>query len=137
MIKGIIKGDILSSQHKHIAFAINAEGYNDAGFAGLISAKFWPELANTGPQELGTVLIHKTPSKTFYGLVCHSLKSQGWKDTPKLAKQCLDSIDIPEKETLAVVKIGAGLIGQMSGANPEAILREIENSKHDVEVFYL
>ena len=40
--------DILKSGEKRIAFAVNTEGINDSGFAGMISRKYWPELAYIG-----------------------------------------------------------------------------------------
>ncbi len=33
-------GDILKGNEKRIAFAVNIEGVNDAGFAGMISSRF-------------------------------------------------------------------------------------------------
>ena len=40
--------DILKSGAKHICFAVNTEGINDSGFAGLISRNHWPKLADIG-----------------------------------------------------------------------------------------
>lgn len=42
--------NILNSGETRIAFAVNTEGFNDAGFAGVVARNYWPELANTGPQ---------------------------------------------------------------------------------------
>ena len=34
MVVKTIQEDIFNTEAKHIAFAVNTEGYNDAGFAG-------------------------------------------------------------------------------------------------------
>ena len=56
MVVKTVQDDIFNSKAKHIAFAVNTEGYNDSGFAGQVSRKYWNELANCGEHELGTVL---------------------------------------------------------------------------------
>mgnify|MGYP001602394008 CR=1 FL=1 len=57
MIVNTTRGDVFQAPHKHIAFAVNTEGYNDAGFAGAVSSRYWPELANTGTKKLGDALM--------------------------------------------------------------------------------
>ena len=37
MVIETVRGNILSTPHKHIAFAVNCEGFNDAGFAGVLA----------------------------------------------------------------------------------------------------
>ena len=56
MVVKTARDDVLNSEAKHIAFAINTEGYNDFGFAGRVSSEYWNELANCGTHEIGTVL---------------------------------------------------------------------------------
>lgn len=77
MIHNRVRGDIFAASQKHIAFAVNTDGYNDAGFAGQVSSRMWPKLANTGGNKLGDVLTHKHDGKTYYALVCHSLDRGG------------------------------------------------------------
>ncbi|MDO4962773.1 MAG: hypothetical protein Q4E75_01555 [bacterium] len=48
MIIKTVQDDIFNSEAKHIAFAVNTEGYNDSGFAGQVSDKYWNELAICG-----------------------------------------------------------------------------------------
>ena len=109
------EGDILQGGEKRIAFAVNTEGINDAGFAGVVSRKYWPELANIGPCELGTVLEKATDDGiTFYALVCHSL-NDGWPAQTETIKNCFNAINCDEP--IASISIGTGLIGVLSGAN--------------------
>ena len=62
-------GDILQENEKRIAFAINTEGSNDAGFAGMISRRFWPELADIGETKLGTVLTKNVDGIEFFAVI--------------------------------------------------------------------
>ena len=100
------KEDIFKASCKHIAFAVNTEGINDKGFAGEVSRRYWKELAHIGPQELGEVLLHKADGKTFYAIVCHSLKESGggWDFAPGIIEKALNSLDIPEDEEIAIVE---------------------------------
>jgi len=136
MIVKRIKGNIFETQLNHIAFAVNTEGYNDSGFAGVVSSRYWSGLANTGNKRLGEVLHHTTlDGKTLHALVCHELKPNGWSQTPQMVEQCLNSI--PDNDEIAVVLIGGGLVGQMSGADVEAILSGMERSKKRLYVYSL
>lgn len=75
--------------------------------------------------------------KTFHALVCHSLGGDGWKRTPQTAEQCLNALDVPEDETIAVVLMGAGMIGQMGGADVFGNLGGMARSKKRVAVYTL
>lgn len=123
------------AKQKHIAFAVNTQGYNDSGFAGQVSSVIWPELANTGGNVLGEVLSHKNGTKTYHALVCHSLDSGGWNQTPQIACDCLSKIDIPIDEEIAIVLMGSGLVGMMQGADVNAILSALEKSERKLVVF--
>lgn len=135
MILDRVRGDIFAAPQKHIAFAVNTQGYNDAGFAGQVSSRVWPELENTGGNELGEVLKHPYGTKTYHALVCHSLDGGGWDETPRVAKECLDKLDVPDDEEIAVVLMGSGPVGMMQGANVEAILAGMETSKKKLVVY--
>ena len=124
--------NILNSGETRIAFAVNAEGFNDAGFAGVVARNYWPELANTGPQQLGTVLTKACFGVTFYGLVCHSLE-HGWKDQAKIIKECFDKIELDEH--VASISIGTGLIGILSGADFSQIKQGMENSNTKIVLY--
>ena len=136
MIIRKVPGDIFKGPEKHIAFAINVEGYNDSGFAGVISANFWPQLVNTGTQKLGTVLSKECKGRTFHAIVCHGLKSEngGWEQAPQMIKNGLDSINT-NGEPIAIVPIGAGLVGMLSGADPKANIMGMEASKQKVILY--
>ena len=124
--------DILKSGEQHICFAVNTEGINDSGFAGLISRKFWPELANIGECKLGTCLTHENNGVTYHALVCHSLHD-GWHNSAEIIKQCFDSI--PTDDKVATISIGTGLIGVLSGAHFSEIYRGMEDSSKQIVLF--
>ena len=63
------------------------------------------------------------------------MKVNGWSQTPQLVEQCLDSI--PGNKEIAVVLMGSGLVGQMGGANVNAILGGIERSRKRIYVYSL
>lgn len=128
------KGNIFGTSCKHIVFAVNTEGINDSGFAGQVSANYWPALAHIGPKPLGTVLSFKKDGKTFHAIVCHSLK-WGWKEAPMAVEQCLSALDISNDEPIASVQIGGRLIGQMSGADFPAIIQAMERSKKSIILY--
>jgi len=137
MIVNTTRGDVFRAPNKHIAFAVNTEGFNDAGFAGAVSSRYWPELANTGAQNLGTVLRHNANDKTFYALVCHSLGGNGWKKTAETVTKCLDKIEVSDDKTIAIVLMGAGMVGQIGGADVFSILGGMARSKKKVAVYTL
>jgi hypothetical protein len=60
MIVGRKVGDVVTGPERHVAFAVNTEGANDAGLAGTIAANYWPELATTGSIRLGEILSKAT-----------------------------------------------------------------------------
>lgn len=125
-------GDILKENEKRIAFAVNIEGANDAGFAGMISSRFWPELAYIGETKLGTVLTKKVDDIEFFALCCHSLK-EGWNNQQEVIKECFDAI--PGDEPVASISIGTGLIGVLSGANFDLIKAGMEASKKEIILY--
>lgn len=125
--------DILTGGETRIAFAVNTEGVNDSGFAGMISRKYWPELATIGESEIGTVLTKVTSDGiTFYALVCHSLNN-GWCNQTETIQKCFDAID--SDEPVASISIGTGLIGILSGANFEEIKKGMEVSKTKIILY--
>ena len=126
------QGDILAGGEKRIAFAVNTEGINDSGFAGVIARKFWPELAYVGETQLGQVLVHQANGIEFFALCCHSLK-EGWKDQFDVIRNCFDAI--PGDEPVATIKIGTGLVGILSGANFEQILGGMEVSSKEIILY--
>ena len=132
MVIKTIQDDVLNSEAKHIAFAINAEGYNDAGFAGRISSEYWPELAICGEHEIGTVLSKTVGDRTFHALVCHSLHNNGWgENQAEVIKECFDNIPV-EDEPIATIAIGRGFIGALGGANFRQIVCGMHDSKQQI-----
>lgn len=136
MIVKKVRGNIFEAPQKHIAFAVNTQGYNDSGFAGQV-ASFWTDLANTGGNQLGEILTHQHEGKTYYALVCHALEEGGWDNTPSVVKKCLNSINIPQDEEIAIVLMGSGMVGTLMGADVQAILNSMSQSKKKLVVYSL
>lgn len=127
-------GDVIAGSERHVAFAVNSEGHNDAGLAGNIAYKFWPELASTGAIRMGEILSKDTGNKTFHALVVHSLR-EGWDDAPRHIEACFNELQIPTDEEVASVAMGAGMIGMMSGANPAENLAAMERSDKSIVIY--
>ena len=134
MIVGTKRGDVITGSERHVAFAVNCEGYNDAGLAGNISYNYWPELANTGRIRMGEMLSKDTGSKVFHALVVHSLE-EGWSEAPKHIEECFNELQIPTDEEVASVAMGAGMIGMLSGANPQENLAAMERSNKSIVIY--
>ncbi len=134
MVAKTIQDDVFNSKVKHIAFAINTEGINDAGFAGQVSSQYWNELANCGKHEIGTVLSKTVGDKTFHALVCHSLHN-GWpEDQAQVIKECFDKIP-SNGELVATIAIGTGLVGMLSGADFRQIVYGMHESKQKIVLY--
>ena len=136
MIVDMIRADVLKAPQRHIVFAVNMEGFNDVGFAGQVSSRFWQELASTGPKKLGEVMTHEAGDHTFHAVVCYSLGKGGWQQTPELVTSALNVMDVA-KESIAVVLMGAGMVGQMSGADVYANLGALARSNKRIVVYTL
>ena len=134
MIIKTVQDNILNTEVKHIAFAINTEGLNDAGFAGVITSSIWPELECCGEHEIGTVISKTVGDKTYHALVCHSLYN-GWSDNQsEIIKQCFDTIQ-SNGELVSSVAIGDGLIGKLTGADFNQIARGMNDSKQQIVLY--
>lgn len=132
MIINTKNGDILAGNERRVAFAVNIEGINDAGFAGMIAKKYWPELAYIGETKLGTVLIKKVDNVEFFALTCHSLKN-GWNNQQEVIRKCFDAI--PGDEPVASISIGTGVVGVLSGADFSQIKAGMEASKKEIILY--
>lgn len=134
MVVKTIQDDIFNSKVKHIAFAINSEGLNDAGFAGQVSSQYWKELAFCGEQEIGTVLSKTIGDKTFYALVCHSLHNGWGENQAEIIKECFDKIPA-NGEPIAIIAIGTGLVGLVCGADFRQIACGMHESKQQIVLY--
>ena len=125
--------NIFDTEAKHIVFAINSEGYNDSGFAGVVAKRYWSELLYFGNNEIGSVYSKTVGDKTFHAIVCHSLK-KGWKNQKEVIRECFDKIP-SNGELVSSIAIGTGLIGQMSGADFRQILCGMYESKQNIILY--
>ena len=136
MIKKVVTGNVFTTSLSDIAFAINTNGFNDGGFAGRVM-KHTQKFASTGEQKLGTLITADGNGKKFHGIVCHSLNPGGWDKAPESITEALDKIDVPDNKEIAVVLMGTGMIGQMSGADGRANVKAIHASKKSCVVYTL
>ncbi len=136
MVTDIRRDDIFKTDLGYIAFAVNAEGYNDQGFAGIVARNYTSAIAYPGTKQIGTIVQAECKKFNFYGLVCHSLR-RGWHDAPGAIIESLDSIVLPRNYSVAVVLIGAGAGGKISDANHIANLRAIHDAKRSCVVYTL
>lgn len=144
MIVDVIRGDVLESKHSYIVFAVNTSGANDAGFAGAVASRYWPELSSIGPTPVGAILEKVwpgTPVRTFFAIACHELREGGWANAPEVIQRTLD--DISDRwlwmplGPIAVVLMGAGMIGKMCGADVLSNLGAMARSRLPVVVYTL
>lgn len=131
MVTRTIQEDIFKTDVKHIAFAVNVEGFNDSGFAGQVSSQYWNELENCEQHEIGTVLSKTIGNKTFHALVCHSLHDGWGENQAEIIKECFDKIP-SNGETIATIAIGTGFIGMMSGADFRQIVCGMHESQQNI-----
>ncbi|MCL2280770.1 hypothetical protein FWC31_02685 [Candidatus Saccharibacteria bacterium] len=128
--------DVFGYEGIDIAFAVNTEGFNDSGFAGQVAERFWPELANTEPCELGTVMSKTADDgRTYHALVCHSLKNGWGGNQAEIIEKCFNNIPDSTERTVASIAIGRGLVGQLTGADTEQIEAGMEASKTSIILY--
>lgn len=134
MVINEVRGDIFLTQDSHIVFALNTEGHNDSGFAGVVARNYFPEIANTGGNQLGEVLKKSIDGKTFYGIVCHSLEN-GWDNADEIILKALNEMDF--QDNASVVAIGTGFVGMLSGAPTGKIWDAFEQCNKNLTVYTL
>jgi O-acetyl-ADP-ribose deacetylase (regulator of RNase III) len=135
MIVRYVKGDIFKSPYQHIVFGVNAEGGHNAGFAGDVARRFWPELPTIGKKKLGTILEKTAGGRTFHALVCHQLRDDGWAQTPQLVEKCLNELKVDPAEEIAIVLIGSGFAGYLFRADVQAIMQAMERSNKKLIIY--
>jgi len=142
MIIDIKKGDILQAGVKNIIFAVNEEGINDSGFAGMISREYWPELSYH-PSQLGSILRKEIAEYNFYALVCHSIQ-YGWRNAASYIEESINAIRVPDQEgmyykpkELSSVFIGNGPVGKMQGADTLLILAAMARAYPRITIYTL
>lgn len=134
MITKTINDNIFKTKEKHIAFAINKEGLNDAGFAGQIAYNYWNKINDCKEREIGTVLSKKVGNITYHALVCFSLED-GWPENQKeVIEECFNNIDSKGKP-IATVAIGTGYVGILTGADFKKIVCGMNDSVQDIVLY--
>ncbi|MFA6018086.1 MAG: hypothetical protein WCT28_03655 [Patescibacteria group bacterium] len=134
MIVDALYGNILSTSHSHIVFMVNTGGQYFEGFAGIISDRYWPELASMMRRELGDVLTERVGSRTFHAIVCHSVGIDCWRHAPRYVEECLNKLDVPGDETLGVVLAVSGPV-VLPGPDMFAIIGAIARSEKRVIIY--
>lgn len=137
MVIDKVKGDIFASACRHIAFAVNTEGSNDAGFAGHVASRYWPELEEMGEAALGEVRSRRCGHYTFHALVCHVLDVGGFAQTPRYVEECLNKLDVPDDQVIGVVLMGSGPVGRALKADVPAIVEAMHRSTKSLIIYSL
>ncbi len=138
MIIEVIKGNIFDTDLRHIAFATNIEGRNDAGVAGTVAKYFTKEFLKVGKCNMGDLFSFPAAYRViFHGLVCHSLEEDGWKDAPNAITTALDKIQVADDEVIAVVLMGSGKLGKEGKADVASNIRAIHSSQKKCVVYTL
>lgn len=137
MVVDVVKGNVFSSSLHSVVFAMNDDGANTDGFAGLVTGKCCPTGFVEEAFPLGTIVSLENDGKKFLGIVCHSLCQGGWSKTPQIVTSGLDLIEVQPDEKIAVVLMGAGLAGAVYGADVPAIVRAIHASKLQCVIYTL
>lgn len=132
-----VRGNIFTSGCRDIAFGVNIEGHNDNGFAGMVAARYWPQLMHPGRKNLGDVMSRSSGGYVFHALVCHHTDLGGFSQTPHFITVCLDAIVVPDDAEIACVLVGGGPLGEALGADLPAILDGIQRSSKRVAVYSL
>lgn len=126
-----VQGDIFSTPADHIAFGVhwpNKEGHynnNDGGFSSLVASYGWQDLGEV-VFEKGVPITKRIRGKYFHALPVHTPEEGGWHESPKLIELCLNKLEVPSTEVIAVVLIGGGNAGQKykaSVSNIEGMIR--------------
>lgn len=150
MIVDVKRGNLLTESTSPVAFCVNSAGANDAGFAGQVAFKCWPELAAVGATELGHVRPWMNDDgRLFYALCVHTMNRDGWERAPELLYDCLQRIKglaysrsparwpLAVPSTLAMPLPGSGMVGQMQGADVMANLGALARADIEIEVWTL
>jgi len=127
MIMRTVRGNIFETECRHIAFAVSAEGnFTRGGVALAAIRRCWPDLRRVGASTLGTAHSKCVGDITYHALVCHTWQPGGWVRTPEHVTSCLDSLNVPDDEEIAIVHIGTG---QREGTvDTSAVLECMERS---------
>jgi len=130
-------GDVIQGFERHVAFAVNTEGTNTVGLAGKIATFYWPQLFEIGPHARRTVLSTRVGSKIFHAMFVHSATDNGWEGSPDDIEDCFNQLRLPTDQEVASVTMGAGVVGKLSGADPEANLAAMERSGASIVLYEL
>jgi hypothetical protein len=126
-------GNVLDGPERHLAFPINVEGKPGVGLDGTIADNYMPELEQTGPLRMGTILSREVGQKFFHGLVVHSLTN--WAEAPKHIEACFNELEISTDEEVASIVMGGGTEGQRVGAETAKNLGAMARSNKSIAIY--
>lgn len=153
MILDIVRGDVLAGDAP-VIFAVNYEGFNDAGFAGVVARRFWPGVESLGRSLPGQVHRHTTADRDFFAVACHGLQSGEWDMEAITAGLDLIAGQMQKAPTAfwpvsleqahrerhrmpGAVWMGRGLVGGLTGVDPNQVLAAMAQSRLPLNVYYL
>lgn len=137
MITDVIEGEIEITKtfHHHLVFGINKEGIVKwDGFVNQKICQYAMAFSITEEREIGDVLTIQTGLEKYHGIVCYSIKD-GWEDTPKTIRACLDKIETKDDESIFVATIGSDLFEQMPWHLVRESIKAIHLSKKNCIVY--
>lgn len=118
----------------HVAFMIG-ENEPHEGTAKLVVENFWPEFLEVTDRKIGEVFSKEDDSgRVFYALTCRSNENQG-KGFSKHVASCLDLMDVPDGERIALIVTGRDMKGSPNQNKLLEIFQGVENSRKKVVIF--
>lgn len=116
MIINTSQKGIFEDSPKHVAFAINTDGYDNAGLGKLILENVWPDLYKNENFEIGDVKSKEIENIIFHAMVTYSLDKELEDNHGIIIKECLDKIKT-EGAPIHVGAIGTSFVGKSKGVN--------------------
>lgn len=98
----MINGRINETNCRHIASMVSVSGSYEFGEVGKFLGRFWPDLSEINEMQIGTTLSHLTEGRNFHLLACYSREWDEKTKMPGFLEQCLNKLQIPEGETIAL-----------------------------------
>jgi len=127
---------VLETNINYIAFTVDVSNKETAyTFARLVSDRAWPELANFQPKKPGEMSFKEADDgRVYFALACRNSKT-GNQKIGELIKICLDKMEAPEDELVALLVTGADVRSAKKKDNFLAILKGAMDCNKKVVVF--
>lgn len=128
-------GDIRTTTHKHVVFALNKEGFNNSGFAAQIAKDGFQEILKTEKKEFGDYITKTIDGINYWGIVCYSKKKNGWDNSPKAILETLNKLPFNE-ENVSILAIGSSISELSQGAPWNKIHKALEMCNINLTIWH-